>query len=73
MTTTFKLNYSLKEEGYSEHDRKIEESDFRKASKDNNATLKIVNDNTLQYQYNSNVNLKPYFNNFEDCTYITEE
>ena len=72
MKTTFKLNYSLKKEGYSEADRRIEESDFRRASKDNAATLKIVDDSTLVYEYNSEVNLNTYFNNFEDCTYSTE-
>lgn len=67
MRTTVKFNYSLKEEGYNESDRKIEEKEFKAITKDNNATIKVVDDNTIIHEYETTENIGWYFRNMEDC------
>ncbi len=68
MKTTVKTNYSLKEDGYNESDRKFEEKEFRAITKDKSATIKIVNDNTLEHVYTTSENIGWYWRNMEDCT-----
>jgi len=73
MKTTVKTNYSLKEEGYNENDRLFEQKEIRNVTGDKAATLKIIDDNTLLYEYNSDKNNDWYFKNFEDCTFVHEK
>ena len=66
--TTVKLNYSLKDYGYNEMDRKIEEKELKTVTGDKNATLTILDDKTLVHEYTTEKNIGYYWRNMEDCT-----